>query len=91
MTFLADRLDQYIIERHRYGGDWTSQVKQVRPFVTFADNEGAEWVTTGLFLRWKERFGSASQSTWALRLSAVRVFATWLKGSTREWMCPPRD
>ena len=43
--------------------DWTSQAKQVRPFVTFADNEGAEWVTTGLFLRWKERFGSASQSS----------------------------
>ena len=80
MTSLADRLDQYVAERRRYGGNWASQAKQIRPFVNFADSEGAEWVTTGLFLRWKERFGSAGQTTWAGRLSAVRVFATWLQG-----------
>ena len=90
MTSLADRLDQYIIERRRYGGDWTSQAKQVRPFVTFADNEGAQWITTGLFLRWKEWFGSASQSTWALRLCAVRVFATWLQGIDPRTDVPPK-
>ena len=34
MTSLSDRLDQYVTERRRYGGNWTSQAKQVRPFVS---------------------------------------------------------
>ena len=59
MISLADRLDQYVTERRLYGGNWASQAKQVRPFVTFADSEGAQWITTGLFLRWKEQFGCA--------------------------------
>ena len=90
MTSLCDRLDQYIAERRSHGGNWASQAKQVRPFVTFADSEGAEWVTTGLFLHWKERFGSAGQTAWACRLSAVRVFATWLQGIDPRTEVPPK-
>ena len=90
MTSLADRLDQYIIERRRYGGDWTSRARQVRPFVTFADREGAQWITTELFLRWKERFGCAGHNAWACRLSAVRVFAAWLQGIDPRTEVPPR-
>ncbi len=90
MTALADRLDQYVTERRRYGGNWASQARQVRPFVTFADSEGVEWITTGLFLRWKERFGSAGQNAWAGRLSAVRVFATWLQGIDPRTEVPPK-
>lgn len=90
MTSLSDRLDQYVTERRRYGGNWASQAKQVRPFVTFADSEGAEWITTGLFLRWKEQFGNASQTAWAGRLSAVRVFAAWLQGIDPRTEVPPK-
>ncbi len=90
MTSLADRLDQYVTERRRYGGDWTSQARAVRPFVTFADSERAEWITTELFLRWKERFGSAGPTAWAHRLSAVRVFATWLQGIDPRTEVPPK-
>ena len=90
MISLADRLDQYVTERRRYGGNWASQAKQVRPFVTFADSEGAQWITTGLFLRWKEQFGCAGQATWAGRLSAVRVFATWLQGTDPRTEVPPK-
>ena len=90
MTSLSDRLDQYVTERRRYGGNWTSSAKQVRPFATFADSEGAEWITTGLFLRWKERFGNANQTAWAGRLSAVRVFAAWLQGIDPRTEVPPK-
>ena len=90
MTSLAERLDQYVAERRRYGGNWASQAKQIRPFVAFADSAGAEWITTGLFLRWKERFGSAGQTAWAARLSAVRVFATWLQGIDPRTEVPPK-
>ena len=50
MTSLADKLGQYVTERRRHGGNWASQARAVRPFVTIADSEGAEWITTGLFL-----------------------------------------
>ena len=29
-----------------------------------ADAEGDEWITTDLFLRWKDRFGAAGPHTW---------------------------
>ena len=90
MTPLSERLDQYVAERRSHGGNWASQAKQVRPFVTFADSEGAERITTALFLRWKERFGSAGQTTWAGRLSAVRVFAIWLQGIDPRTEVPPK-
>ena len=90
MTSLAERLDQHVAERRRFGGDWASQARQVRPFVAFADGEGAEWITTALFLRWRERFGNANRETWAQRLSAVRVFAEWLQGIDPRTEVPPK-
>ena len=90
MTSLSERLDRHVAERRRYGGDWTSQARQVRPFVRFADSEGADRITTALFLRWKERFGGASQASWAGRLSAVRVFAAWLQGIDPRTEVPPK-
>ena len=90
MTSFAERLDQHVAERRRFGGDWASQARQVRPFVAFADGEGAEWITTALFLRWRERFGNANRETWAQRLSAVRVFAEWLQGIDPRTEVPPK-
>lgn len=90
MISLSERLDQYLAERRSHGGNWTSQARKVRPFAIFADSEDAEWITTALFLRWKERYGSASQALWAGRLSAVRVFATWLQGIDPRTEVPPK-
>ena len=89
MTSFTERLDQCLAERRLYGGNWSSQAKQVRPFAAFADGEGAEWITTELFLRWKEGFGSAGRSTWTVRLAAVRVFAIWLQGIDPRTEVPP--
>lgn len=66
MTSFTDRLDVYIATRRRSGGEWHTAAKRLRPFVSFADSEGAEWITVDLFLRWKDAFGSpaaASAST----------------------------
>ena len=62
----------------------------LRPFITFADAEGDEWITTDLFLRWKDRFGTAGTHTWAIRLSVVRGFAAWLQGIDPRTEVPPR-
>ena len=85
MTSLSDRLDQYTAERRSHGGNWASQAKQVRPFVTFADSR-AEWITTGLFLRWKERFGDrmGRQAVGGARLRRVAAGARPADGSASQ-------
>ena len=48
--------------RERFGtGLSASAVQTLRKFASFAANRGAEWVTTELFLYWKEQFGSAGK------------------------------
>ena len=89
MTWFANLLDQYLAERRRHGGDPASSGLVLRPFVLFADAEGDEWITTDLFLRWKDRFGAAGPHTWAIRLSVVRGFATWLQGIDPRTEVPP--
>ena len=89
MTWFANLLDQYLAERRRHGGDLASSGLVLRPFVLFADAEGDEWITTDLFLRWKDRFGAAGPHTWAIRLSVVRGFATWLQGFDPRTEVPP--
>ena len=90
MTSFTDRLEEYIAFRRRCGGDWNTAAKRVRPFVAFADAEGAQWISVDLFLRWKDAFGSASTATWADRLSAVRGFATWLRDRDPRTEIPPK-
>ena len=90
MTSYADLLDGYLAERRRYGGDLVSSGLILRPFVSFADAEGDERITTDLFLRWKDRFGAAGPHSWAIRLSVVRGFAAWLQGIDPRTEVPPR-
>ena len=89
MTTFTEHLEHYIAERRHYGGDWSAAKWKLRPFVAFADGEGAEWITVGLFLRWKEQFGSAGTITWKHRLSAVRGFTAWLKHRDPRTEIPP--
>ena len=89
MMSFTDRLEQYVAVRRRFGYDLTSSARELRPFVTFADAEGATRITVALFLRWKERFGSASTLTWFYRLCHVRGFATWLQSIEPRTEVPP--
>ena len=90
MTSFAALLDQYLVERRRYGADLASSGLILRPFVAFADAEEDERITTDLFLRWKDRFGAAGTHSWAIRLSVVRGFATWLQGIDPRTEVPPK-
>ncbi len=90
MTSFTDRLEQYLAFRRRYGGDWTVAAQNLRPFVVFADAEGAGWLTVDLFLQWKDRFGSAGTATWNNRLTSVRSLAAWLKDIDPRTEVPPK-
>ena len=58
MTSLSTLLSEYLDHRRRFGADMASAGESLEPFVAFADAEGAERITTDLFLRWKAAFGS---------------------------------
>lgn len=90
MTSISARLSEYLDHRRRFGADMTAVGLALKPFAAFADAEGAEWITTELFLRWKDTFGSAGSNTWAGRLCLVRGFTLWLQGLDDRHEVPPK-
>ena len=80
MIPVAERVEQYLVQRESFGtGLSASPVRELRKFAAYAADEGADHVTTELFLRWKvQRPGAANRQTWFYRLSHVRTFARWL-------------
>ena len=79
MTTLSDRLVEYLDHRRRFGYrpiETTAAV--LRRFAAFADDFGAESITTELFLEWRKQFEAPSDVTWGCNLSHVRGFAKWL-------------
>ena len=90
MSTLAARLDHYLAVRRSLGYDLSTAERILRRFVVFAEGEGADHITTDLFLRWREQFGSANNATWAARLVAVRIFATWLQNLDPRNEAPPQ-
>ncbi|HYH22048.1 MAG TPA: tyrosine-type recombinase/integrase [Azospirillum sp.] len=90
MSRLSEDLDRYLAIRRGLGFRLDTAERVLRRFAAFADGEGAEHVSTALFLRWQETFGRANQQTWARRLSMVRLFAQWLCGIDPRHEVPPR-
>ncbi|MDD9980593.1 MAG: hypothetical protein OXU81_04420 [Gammaproteobacteria bacterium] len=64
MIPVAERVEQYLVQRESFGtGLSDSPIRELRRFAVFAADEGAEHVTTELFLRWKvQRPGAANRS-----------------------------
>ena len=91
MIPVTERVEQYLAQRETFGtGLSDSPVRELRTFAAFVSSEGAEHVTTELFLRWKvQRPGAASRLTWSCRLSHVRAFARWLQSLEPRTEVPP--
>jgi integrase/recombinase XerD len=90
MSCLRQELDCYLTIRRSLGYDLGTTARVLRRFIAFAESQGAEHVSTALFLTWQERFGRASRQTWAARLGMVRLFAQWLHGLDPAHEVPPR-
>ncbi len=90
MSRLAAELDRYLTIRQSLGYDLGTTARVLRRFVAFADQQGADRISTELFLQWQQVFGQASRQTWAGRLSIVRLFAQWLHGLDPANEVPPR-
>jgi len=90
MSPLAEHLECYLAIRRGLGFQLGTAARILRTFVTFAGNQGADHITTSVFLKWKDTFGQASRQTWARRLGTVRLFAQWLNGVDPRNEVPPR-
>ena len=90
MSHLSQELDRYLTVRRGLGFDLGSDESVLRAFITFAERNGAEHISTALFLQWQAAPGHASLQTWAQRLGKVRQFAQWLGGLDPAHEIPPK-
>lgn len=91
MSTLSKELDRYLAIRRSLGYALGTTERNLRKFIAFAEGENTEHVSTALFLRWQEAFGSANRQTWACRLGMVRVFAQWLHCMDSRHEVPPQS
>jgi integrase len=90
MSALGIQLDRYLAMRRSLGYELRTEERMLRRFTTFAEHEGADVITTDLFLRWKAVFGHASRQMWARRLGVVRLFTQWLNCIDPKHEVPPK-
>lgn len=90
MSPLRQELDRYVATRRSLGFNLDTTARILRRFVEFADAQGAEHISSDLFLRWQQSFGHAGRQTWAARFGVVRLFAQWLHGLDPAHEAPPR-
>jgi integrase/recombinase XerD len=88
MSTLRETCEQYLRLRHELGYQLRGPARLLRSFVTYAEREGATYVTTDLALRWAQQPAGAQPATWALRLRVVRRFAAWLSASDPRTQVP---
>lgn len=90
MNTLSQELDRYLSIRRSLGFKLSTEERILRKLVAFAEQEKTDWISTALFLRWKDAFGQANQQTWAHRLGMVRMFAQWLHSMDSKHEVPPQ-
>jgi site-specific recombinase XerD len=90
MSAIQDALTQYITVRRALGAKLREPSMTLGHFVEFLDQEGAEFITTNLAIRWAREPAHAQQATWARRLSMVRRFALWLSALDPRTEVPPQ-
>jgi len=90
MSTLSKELDRYLTIRRSLGYDLGTAERILRRFTAFAELEGADIISTDLFLRWQEAFGRANRQTWSMRLVTIRLFAQWLHCIDPRHEVPPQ-
>jgi integrase/recombinase XerD len=90
MSTLSRELDRYLTIRRCLGYDLDTAERILRRFIAFAEQQGADHISTNLFLRWQNAFGRANRQTWSRRLGIVRLFAQWLHGIDLGHEVPPQ-
>jgi integrase/recombinase XerD len=90
MSALRQALADYLTIRRSLGYQLTRPEKLLGQFISYLEDQGATTVTTGHALAWATLPGG-HQSWHALRLSAVRGFAAYLRTIDPSAEIPPAD
>lgn len=92
MTTFSNHLVRYLHHRESFGHTRLATTANVlRRFAAFADEAGAQRISTALFLQWRERNKAASDVTWRANLCHVRGFAKWMQGLDSRTEVPPAN
>jgi integrase/recombinase XerD len=87
---LSLKLHSYLKIRRSLGFDLSTSERVLKQFVSFLESKHETYITSDLFMQWKQVFGRAAQSTWARRLGMVRLFASWLHSMDPLHEIPPK-
>lgn len=90
MSALCDALNQYVAVRRALGAQLQEPAVTLGHFVEFLEQQGAEFITTELALRWAMEPKLVQRATWARRLGMVRRFAGWLSAVDPRTEVPSR-
>ncbi len=90
MTVLEQHLDEYLQLRRTLGHKLAEAYRLLPWFVTYLDEQGAEFVTVEAALAWSlERTVPDGSTVPARRMMAVRGFARYLSGIDPRTEVPP--
>lgn len=90
MSILHEALTEYVAMVRALGTKLHWPALILRRFVNFLEDEGAEFITSDLAVRWATEPVEVQPATWARRLSIVRRFAIWLHATDPRTVIPPR-
>ena len=91
MSSLQTALDEYLAVRRALGNKLRLPGRLLKRFVEFADQQGNDYITTELALKWATQPAHAQPSQWANRLSMVRLFARYCQANDPRTVVPPQD
>lgn len=90
MSALQTALAEYLAVRRALGFKLHNTGATLHQFVQFAEREGAVCITTELALRWATHPVEVHPAHWATRLSMVRRFAQYCRGTAPHTEIPPQ-
>ncbi len=91
MNDLRQALDEYLSVRRSLGFELRLPGCLLHQFVRFAEQEGAEFITIELALRWAQRPTDVQPAQWARRLSILRRFALYRKAMDPRTEIPAQE
>lgn len=90
MTNLRAALGEYLNIRRTLGFKLRDEGTVLPQFIDFLEEQGSQFITTDLALRWATRPENVQPAHWARRLSMVRVFAQFYSAMVPQTEIPPQ-
>lgn len=90
MSELRTALEEYLALRRGLGFELRVPGSLLQDFVSFAEQDGAAFITTELALRWAQQPSEAHPTQWANRLGMVRRFAHYHSATDPRTEIPPQ-